>query len=385
MPIARTLSDLTADERHVLRSVALLDAFDLDLATAAAGLPHQARALRLIKRLFVRENAFGLWPYHLHGLIRSTIRSADDQADDRWTDNDWQGAAERALAALGTQWAGAGIAGQGRMLLVACLRQDLSLARDFGLGLVWLSDAAWAYVSDSVWEPLAPPAQPDRTDGLGTAADALVELLAALARRQHEHRSVTASRLTAVTSSQLLPAELHEVGVYYLAKAHRGLGDSTASRHGIQLVAEGGGRLAPAARRGLAHLARLAGDFPTAHDTAQTLGWEGRQHRVEGDISWPHGDMARAAAAYATARDQAEQHGIAGERATSQTQRAFVLAFTDPETTDDELHLVGQLLTGLDLRPRPSPRRSPPSSGTRGHSAASSPYASCVPRSATPA
>ncbi|MEU6594093.1 hypothetical protein ABZ923_33615 [Streptomyces sp. NPDC046881] len=76
----------------------------------------------------------------------------------------------------------------------------------------------------------------------------------------------------------------------------------------------------------------------------------GRQHRVEGDILWPHGDMDRAAAAYAAARDQAEQHGVAGERATSQAQRALVVAFTDPDTADDELHLAEQLLTGLDLR-----------------------------------
>lgn len=120
----------------------------------------------------------------------------------------------------------------------------------------------------------------------------------------------------------------------------------------MQLVADGDGPLAPAARRGLAHLAhlaRLAGDFPTAHDVAQTLGWEGRQHRVEGDIYWPHGDMNRAATAYATARDQAERHNIADERATSQAQRAFVLAFTDPNAADDELHLADQLLTGLDL------------------------------------
>lgn len=118
----------------------------------------------------------------------------------------------------------------------------------------------------------------------------------------------------------------------------------------MQLVADGDGPLAPAARRGLAHLARLAGDFPTAHDVAQSLGWEGRQHRVEGDICWPHGDMNRAASAYATARDHAERHNIAGERATSQAQRAFVLAFTDPNAADDELHLAEQLLTGLDLR-----------------------------------
>ncbi|MCX5195756.1 hypothetical protein OOK31_17945 [Streptomyces sp. NBC_00249] len=34
--IARTLSDLTPDERHVLRSISPLDAFGLTLATATA-------------------------------------------------------------------------------------------------------------------------------------------------------------------------------------------------------------------------------------------------------------------------------------------------------------------------------------------------------------
>ncbi|MFI5753073.1 hypothetical protein ACIBBE_46415 [Streptomyces sp. NPDC051644] len=48
--LARTLSDLTAEERHLLRSVSLLDAWDLDLATRAAGLTHQAPARRLTER-----------------------------------------------------------------------------------------------------------------------------------------------------------------------------------------------------------------------------------------------------------------------------------------------------------------------------------------------
>ncbi|MCA6091026.1 hypothetical protein LE181_02415 [Streptomyces sp. SCA3-4] len=101
-----------------------------------------------------------------------------------------------------------------------------------------------------------------------------------------------------------------------------------------------GGRLAPAARRGLAHLARLAGDFPTALETARTLGWEGRHHRALGDIWWTQGAMDRATAAYETARAEAEQHGIAGERATAQAQLAFVTAFTDPQRADDELDLA---------------------------------------------
>lgn len=352
--IARTLSDLTPDERHVLRSVSLLDAFDLPLAVRAAGTDRDAPVLRLLERPFIQENPFGLWPFHLHALIRSTIRTADDRTDDRWSPRDWQHAAERAFAALGEQWATSDA--PGRMLLVGCLRQGLALARDFRLDLGWLTDATWTYIGDSVWEPLAPPAPTavgttaDAELELETPAEALVETLSALARRQHEHRERTVDRLTTVINTRLLPAELHEMAVYYQAKAERDLGRSAASRRGMQYVADGGGRLAPAARRGLAHLARLAGDFPTALETARSLGWEGRQNRVLGDVWWVQADMTRAAAAYERARNEAEQHGVAGERATAQAQHAFVLAFTDPDRAHDELGLAQQLLTGLDLR-----------------------------------
>ncbi|MGR6998881.1 hypothetical protein ACU686_13265 [Yinghuangia aomiensis] len=183
-----------------------------------------------------------------------------------------------------------------------------------------------------------------------TASEALVELLSALARRQHEHRARTADRLTAVIATGLLSADLEEMAVYYLAKAQRDLGRTDESAAGMRQVADGGGRLAPDARRGLAHLARRAGNFPTALEAARTLGWEGRRHRVEGDVLWPQGDITAAAAAYAAGRDEAEQHGVAGERAIHQAHRAFALAFTDPAAADGELDLAAQLLTGLDLR-----------------------------------
>ncbi|WP_414170892.1 ATP/GTP-binding protein (plasmid) [Streptoverticillium reticulum] len=347
--VARTLSDLPSEERHVARAVSLLDAFDETLAARAAGLPHQAPVRRLLERPFVREDAFALWPFHLHGVIRAAIRSADDQTDDRWTPTDWQQAAQRALTALGEQWTSQ--PGPGRALLVACLRQGLRLARDHHLDLGWLTEAAWAYVADFVWEPVAPPAADEPTDaGIQTAADALVELLSALARRQREHRARTAERLTAVLETGLLPGDLTEMALYYRAKADRDLGHTAASRDGMQRVAEAGGRLAPDARRGLVHLARMAGDFPTALDAAQALGEEGRQHRVLGDIWWPQGDLPRAAAAYEAARAQAEEHSLAGERAIAQAQRAFVAAFTDPAQADDEITLARQLLDGLDLR-----------------------------------
>ncbi|UQA91469.1 YfgM family protein [Streptomyces halobius] len=352
--IARTLSDLTPDERHVLRSASLLDAFDLDLATRAAGLTHQAAARQLIERPMVTEDPYAIWPYHLHGAIRAAVRTADDHADDGWTPADWHRAAERALAALGDQWRATASRAFSRTLLVACLRQGLRLARDHRLDdLSWLPDAAIAYDSDAIWEPLAPSA-PDQPGSpqppLDSPADALVELLTTLARRQREHREHTVDRLTAVLDCGLLPGELAEMATYYRAKANRDLGRNEASRHGMQQVADGGGRLALRARRGLADAARIDGDFPTALAVAQPLGYEGRQQRVLGDIWWAHGDIARALAAYETARAEAEHHGNAGEQAISQARLTLAVAFTDPARATDEIALATQLLDGLAQR-----------------------------------
>ncbi|MEU3602274.1 ATP/GTP-binding protein [Streptomyces sp. NPDC006798] len=364
--VARTLSDLTPDERHVLRSVSLLDAFDLDLATRAAGLTHQAPARRLAERPLITENPYALWPYHLHRAIRTALR--DDRTEDHWTPADWNRAAGHALAALGEQWTTAAAAGApGRMLLVACLRQGLRLARDHRLtDLGWLTDAAHAYTDDSIWEPLAPPTTtvgtgsggvPDGEPGPGTggagletAADALAELLTAIARRQHEHRARTADRLTTVLGTGLLDGELADLALYYQAKAHKDLGRTAEARTGMRQVAEAGGRLAPKALRGLANLDRISGAFPAALAAVPTLGWKGRHHRVAGDIHWPHGHIGEAVASFEAARAEAEQHDAPGERAIAQTRLALATAFADPARAGDELGLAHQYLDGLDQR-----------------------------------
>ncbi|WP_435858303.1 ATP/GTP-binding protein [Streptomyces sparsogenes] len=347
--IARTLSDLSTEERHVLRSVSLLSAFSIPLATEVAGMDHDAPALRLAERPFVRESASSTWPFHLHDLIRSAIRNADDASDDRWSEEDWRRAAERAFRALEAQWRQD--PRRDRAILVGCLQQGLEFARDFDLDLGWLADAAFQYVDDSIWEPITPPAARDMEQGgRGTAANALVETLSAIARRQHEHRERTVSRLSAVLAAGLLPEELLELATYYLAKAQRDLGLTDDSRRGMQRVAAAGGRLAFAAGRGLAHLSRLSGDFPAAVEAAGRLGWPGRHQRVLGDVWWVQGDMDRAAAAYLADRSEAEEHAVEGERAMVQAHLAFALAFTDPLRADDELDLAERLLSNLSLR-----------------------------------
>ncbi|WP_058042940.1 hypothetical protein [Streptomyces roseifaciens] len=69
-----------------------------------------------------------------------------------------------------------------------------------------------------------------------------------------------------------------------------------------------------------------------------------------GDIWWPHGNADQAVAAYTAARSEAEHHGVAGERATTQAHLALATTFADPTRADDELLLAQQLLDGLDLR-----------------------------------
>ena len=52
----------------------------------------------------ISEDPYAIWPYHLHGAIRTALRTDDTHTPDRWTESDWHQAAVRALAALGEQW-----------------------------------------------------------------------------------------------------------------------------------------------------------------------------------------------------------------------------------------------------------------------------------------
>ncbi|MER7826976.1 hypothetical protein ABTX85_30955 [Streptomyces sp. NPDC096097] len=165
-----------------------------------------------------------------------------------------------------------------------------------------------------------------------------------------EHRQRTVDRLTGVLDTGLLSAELTRLALHYRAKAYKDLDQGAAARAGMQQVAESGGRLAPKARRGLANLSRLAGDFPTALAAVPTLGWTGRHHRVLGDIHWSHANTDQAVTAFEAGRTEAEEHGAAGERAMIQVRLALALSFADPDRAGAELSLAYQLLESLDQR-----------------------------------
>lgn len=353
--VARTFRDLTSGERQVLRAVSLLDSFSVELATAAAGVNQDGPALALVERPFVEADADAPWRYRLHELVRTAIREADSTSEDRWSPGDWHRAAERGFDALGREL-GRAEQESDRRLLVGCLRQGLSLSRDFGLELGWLGEAGFLYVQDPVWEPLdieTPGNDQQLPAGdatVGTPAAAWVEVLNAVASRQQQHRQLTIERLSQVLDSSLLPAELEELPRYFLAEAQRDVGNVQSSMEGMRWVADHGGRLAPDALRGLLHLFRRLGRFQDILDQADRLGLEGKKHRTLGDLWWTHGQIGLACASYARGRDEAIQHGWHGEAALTQACLAFAAALQDRSRADDQIGRAENMLTGVSIR-----------------------------------
>lgn len=340
--VARTFRDLSAAERQVLRTVSLFDSFSVDLATAASGLAQDAPALQLVERPFIDSDPAAPWPYHLHNLIRESIHDADETAEDRWSPADWQRAAQRALDALGAELPPPGA---DRPRLLACLSQGLRLARDHGLDLGWLVDAAYRYVADFVWEPVELPPSTQVS-----SASALAATLSAVARRQRIHRQEVVNELTDVLDGGLLPPSAQDLARYYLAECQRDLGRPQESAAGMQLVAAGGGPLAADAARGLVHLGRRLGDFPAVLAAAGRLGSDSRHHRTLGDLWWTQGSIALACSAYDDACRQAESESADGEAALSRACLAFASAFQDRARADQQIQLAEQLLQSAHIR-----------------------------------
>lgn len=343
--VARIVRDLTPGERTVLRTVSLLNSFTVDLATAASGLSHDADALNLVERPFITKDPDAPWPYRMHDLVRSAVREADSTTEDRWSPADWRRTAQRTLQALGDQLPPPGEQGQ-RQRLMACLSQGLRLACEYELPLGWLVDAAWRYAAESVWEPIEVPVSPEQAVS-GNAAVTLALTMRTIALRQRVHRRQTAEDLIAILASGTLPVEAQDLARYYLAECQRHLGDLESSAKNMRQVAAGTSPMAGDAARGLAHIARHLGDFPTALEGTETLVHNTRYYRALGHLSWIHGRMAQACAEYGQARDLALAEPNAGQAALGQASLSLAASFEDRALAAAQIALAEELLSGI--------------------------------------
>ncbi|MEO3782850.1 hypothetical protein ABGB12_05965 [Actinocorallia sp. B10E7] len=343
--VTRIFRDLPSEERDVLRAASLFDSFSVELATAAAGLDRDSAVLRLTDRPFVDVTPGSRWPYHLHELVRTAVRSTDTVSDDRWSPDDWRRAAQRAFDALGEEFTRHG-GEPSRTALLGCLRQGLRLARDYDLDLGWLAEAAYAYVRDFVWEPI----EIESDGAVDSPAVALADTLTVIARRQRQHRSITATRLRTILESGALPSDLRELPMYFLAECERDLGNLPVSLEGMRSVAANGGRLAPDASRGILHLTRRLGHFPDAITAAEGLGADGKKERTVGEILWTQGSIGHACSAFAQARDLAWERGQHGEAALCQAYLAFAASFADRARAVEQIDRADHMLRGAQAR-----------------------------------
>lgn len=98
--VLRTMRDLSAPDRDLLRAAALLEAFDEDVLHVV--LPHlRLRQIeRFAQRPFVRKDETVWPPYRLHENLRRSVIECDADTDDGWTQAERTQNAERAIEHL---------------------------------------------------------------------------------------------------------------------------------------------------------------------------------------------------------------------------------------------------------------------------------------------
>lgn len=134
--VTRLTSDLSPEERRVVRGASLFTSFDEALVHAAAGDVSRASVKRVLARSFVKYDSSPLWPYSLHPALRAAL-TVDDQHEDSWAPSDWSAAVSRILTEMGHR----ADRTENRVELAARVDQGLRMAHAYDLSADWLSKA----------------------------------------------------------------------------------------------------------------------------------------------------------------------------------------------------------------------------------------------------
>lgn len=341
--VTRVARDLSDREREVLRAMALLEGFDLELVAAIAGEP-EGVAAGVEQRALVRSDPEGFWPLYLSDPVRKCIRNASTW-EGSWTENDWRAGAERALSELGRRFERSR-RDRDRQTLINYLNDGIRLAHDFDLETAWLSDAAHDYVADFVWEPtLAPEVPPvEKAEHITTAAHALGLALISIRSRQETHRATTRSELEICIDSGQLSGDARDLVAYFRAECLRDLGEAENARTAMQALIGPRRSMNLQATEGLIYTHRRNGLFATAQSVLADLPESALRWRLQGDLDWNHGRFGDAAESYAKSCDLAEEQGLSGQHAEAEASRAFALGFEGGRPAAESVERARELL-----------------------------------------
>lgn len=94
--VKRLLSGLSEEQARAFQAACLLPFFDPELAAAVAGISEGAVG-QCIRRTLVEPHQSVHYPFKVHDEICALVRSAGDEVQVGWSDNDWRRAALRGL------------------------------------------------------------------------------------------------------------------------------------------------------------------------------------------------------------------------------------------------------------------------------------------------
>lgn len=297
--VARLLRDLERDERQLLRAAALVDAFDLDLLRAGCPEVPDAVYRRFRDRPFLELDTDRAWPYALHQILRETIRAADMNLRDSWSQRERTAVAGRMAAHLADLSGMASNDGD-RGGEVAAFRIAMDLSVRTGEFYPWMIAAAQRLLTSGSWDL---PVGPARTGAVGALMTGL--------RGARERRAGNAERSLELMETALavadLPATLRSFLLLHRAHALRVAGRYALAAQDYALLAATEGDIPVAAVYWLTDYQYLSGRFAdalAALDRLESAAGRVESEHLDGEVLRLRGHVYRVNGMFA----EAEQH-----------------------------------------------------------------------------
>lgn len=329
--VSRVMRDLDADERRIVRGVSLLDAFDADLARAAAGNVPDAAVAHVVDKPLVRRTTDNFWPYTLHATVREAVRATDADLSDRWSQAEWEAAARRVCEHLG-HVAAARQAARDRIGVAACLTQGVRVAAEFGLFPEWVINAAQFLADAGMWAALDVRPAPGRGERNGLTP--LESGLRGIALRRTGSLNESVAMLDAALSSQDLPPSA--VALLELHRTHslRNSGRYDQAEGIYAQMVAGGGPYHERAALQLADILLLRGRFSEALAALDTPPADpdaaGEALRLAGHVHRFNANFDTAQVTYQRALDTVKQLASLALEGKSLTNLAETAAWSRP-------------------------------------------------------
>ncbi|MBB5938725.1 hypothetical protein [Streptomyces zagrosensis] len=345
---ARSIRDLPQEERHLVRTAALIERVDADLLRAGQPAVLDGYVARFLRRPFLtHDDAYEL-PYSLHLALRSAISEADRGLPDGWSDRDRNEVASRLLRRLGERVRPA----TGRAATAQTLASGLKLAGAYGVFDDWMARATQRLVEAGQWVELGAGLTDDATGApeFGALRAAIRGVQLRRTGRAREAVSVLAGADAGVRPDSVA-AQLVRI---HLAHALRNQGDYASASAIYRGLLDG--EFDAAARYWLCDYDYLNGRFATALAALQAqqsrdAADEGERLRLTGHIWRVNACFSAATDAYTAAVELAHGQGLAAAEAKALTNVAQTACWLGDTATVAEV--ADQARDLIDLVPNP--------------------------------